>query len=85
MKNSMIIGALSVAIGLGAAGAKAQQMVFTSCGGTTQDAQAEAWAKQFAEQSRVTVAQDGPTDYGKIKAMVEAGSVSWDVVDVEFD
>ena len=29
--------------------------------------------------------QDGPTDYGKIKAMVEAGAVTWDVVDAEYD
>ena len=33
----------------------------------------------------VTVLQDGPTDYGKLKAMVEAGKASWDVVDVEYD
>ena len=31
------------------------------------------------------IVQDGPTDYGKIQAMVEAGSVTWDAVDVEFD
>lgn len=29
--------------------------------------------------------QDGPTDYGKLKAMVESGNVQWDVVDVEAD
>jgi hypothetical protein len=23
---------------------------------------------------------DGPTDYGKLKAMVDSGNVSWDVV-----
>ena len=29
--------------------------------------------------------QDGPTDYGKLKAMVEGNAVTWDVVDVEYD
>ncbi|WP_245413980.1 ABC transporter substrate-binding protein [Fulvimarina endophytica] len=60
-------------------------MVFTSWGGTTQDAQIEAWAEPFSSESGINVLQDGPTDYGKLKAMVEADGVSWDVVDVEGD
>ncbi|TPE46768.1 ABC transporter substrate-binding protein [Amaricoccus solimangrovi] len=63
----------------------AADMVFTSWGGTTQDAQTQAWAEPFTAETGVDVLQDGPTDYGKIKAMVESGSVSWDVVDVEGD
>lgn len=63
----------------------AADMVFTSWGGTTQDAQTRAWSDPFAAESGITVLQDGPTDYGKIKAMVEAGNVSWDVIDVEGD
>ncbi|WP_156668604.1 ABC transporter substrate-binding protein [Rhizobium aegyptiacum] len=63
----------------------AQDMVFTSWGGTTQDAQKTYWADPFTANSSVAVTQDGPTDYGKIKAMVEAGNVTWDVVDVEGD
>jgi putative spermidine/putrescine transport system substrate-binding protein len=60
-------------------------MVFTSWGGTTQDAQKKAWAEPFASAAGVTIKQDGPTDYGKLKAMVESGNVDWDVVDVEGD
>lgn len=63
----------------------AQDMVFTSWGGTTQDAQKEAWASSFETENAVKVLQDGPTDYGKLKAMVESGSPTWDVVDVEMD
>lgn len=59
----------------------AADLVFTSWGGTTQDAQKAAWAAKFG----ANVLQDGPTDYGKIKAMVEAAKVTWDVVDVEGD
>lgn len=65
--------------------AAAADMVFTSWGGTTQDAQTAAWAEPFTAETGTNVLQDGPTDYGKIKAMVEAGSVNWDVVDVEGD
>lgn len=63
----------------------AADMVFTSWGGTTQDAQAKAWIAPFTAETGVNVLQDGPTDYGKIKAMVEANGVTWDVVDVEGD
>ena len=84
MKHSIAIGLLSTTLFL-AGGAAAQEMVFTSWGGTTQDAQKTYWADAFASESNIAVTQDGPTDYGKIKAMVEAGSVTWDVVDVEGD
>lgn len=60
-------------------------LVFTSWGGTTQDAQTETWATPYTAASGTDVVQDGPTDYGKLKAMVEGDAVSWDVVDVEFD
>ncbi len=60
-------------------------LVFSSWGGTTQDAQKAAWADKFTEKTGIKVLQDGPTDYGKIKAMVEAKGVTWDVVDVEGD
>ncbi|MGH8435825.1 MAG: ABC transporter substrate-binding protein [Pseudomonas sp.] len=63
----------------------ADSLSFVSWGGTTQDAQKQAWAEPFAEASGIRVVQDGPTDYGKLKAMVESGNVQWDVVDVEAD
>jgi putative spermidine/putrescine transport system substrate-binding protein len=63
----------------------ADDIVFTSWGGSTQAAQKEAWATKFAEKTKINVLQDGPTDYGKIKAMVDAGRPTWDVVDVEGD
>src|SRR6185312_2266715 len=37
------------------------------------------------KETGIKVLQDGPTDYGKLKAMVESGNVAWDVVDVEYD
>jgi putative spermidine/putrescine transport system substrate-binding protein len=81
-----LIMTASVALTLGIAGpAFAEDMVFTSWGGTTQDAQKASWADGFTETTKIAVIQDGPTDYGKIKAMVEAGATNWDVVDVEGD
>jgi len=74
----------TVALGVSSA-ALADPLVFTSWGGTTQDAQKASWADPFSKATGTEVLQDGPTDYGKIKAMVEAGAATWDVVDVEGD
>lgn len=84
MRNRILIALASALIGL-AGTAQAQEMVFTSWGGTTQDAQKSNWADGFTAETGIAVTQDGPTDYGKLKAMVEAGNVTWDVVDVEGD
>lgn len=84
MKKQLVATVFTALIGLSGS-AFAEEMVFTSWGGTTQDAQKTSWADSFTSNTNITVVQDGPTDYGKIKAMVEAGSVTWDVVDVEGD
>ena len=75
----------ALSIGFGAGAAQAQSIVFTSWGGTTQEAQKKHWAEPFTKETKIRVQQDGPTDYGKFKAMVESGNVTWDVVDVEYD
>ncbi|OCC06775.1 ABC transporter substrate-binding protein [Labrys sp. WJW] len=83
--KSTSIWAACAALLIIASPAVAADLVFSSWGGTTQDAQKAAWADKFTAKAGVNVVQDGPTDYGKIKAMVEAGGVTWDVVDVEGD
>lgn len=80
-----ILTALALTGAMISTGAQAQSMVFSSWGGTTQDAQTQSWAVPFSEKTGIAVVQDGPTDYGKFQAMVEADAVTWDVVDVEFD
>jgi putative spermidine/putrescine transport system substrate-binding protein len=82
------IGAGALALGLLPASrlmAGSGSITFASWGGTTQDAQKISWADPFQKETGIAVLQDGPTDYGKIKAMVEAGNIAWDVVDVEGD
>lgn len=85
MGTAMGAAALSTRLVLPRPAAAEGQIAFVSWGGTTQEAQEAAWAKPFTEQTGVAVVQDGPTDYGKLKAMVESGNVAWDVVDVEMD
>ncbi|MDQ1196132.1 ABC transporter substrate-binding protein [Agrobacterium sp. SORGH_AS 787] len=84
MKSKLVLTTCAVIFALGTS-AKAEDLVFSSWGGTTQDAQKAAWADKFTASTGINVVQDGPTDYGKLKAMVEANSVTWDVVDVEGD
>ena len=85
--RAAILGAaLAVSVGVAAGVAfAADSITFVAWGGTTQERQLAVWGESFTEQTGVTVVGDGPTDYGKFKAMVESGNVVWDVVDVEAD
>lgn len=84
IRTASILAAAAALLSAGAARAQ-EQIVFTSWGGTTQQAQQKNWAQPFTKKTGINVAMDGPTDYGKFKAMVESGNVNWDVVDVEAD
>jgi len=89
MNRRHVIGGLAssavLAAGVRPSFGQSTSIVFTSWGGVTQDAQKEFWADPFTAKTGIAVKMDGPTDYGKLKAMVESGNVSWDVVDVEAD
>jgi putative spermidine/putrescine transport system substrate-binding protein len=62
-----------------------QKVVFASWGGVYQDAQKQAFCEPFAKAAGASVIQDGPVDYGKLRAMLESGKPTWDVVDVTID
>ncbi|WP_067564217.1 ABC transporter substrate-binding protein [Halofilum ochraceum] len=81
-----LLGAFGMTLALGTmapAASAADAITFVSWGGTTQEAQKNAWAEPFTEETGIRVIQDGPTNYGKLKSMVDSGNVNWDVVDVE--
>ncbi|MBL3699833.1 extracellular solute-binding protein [Leucobacter luti] len=60
-------------------------LTFAGSGGVFQDGQKVALWDPFAEASGATVNQDA-FDAGKLKAMVDSGNVSWDVVNTtQFD
>lgn len=56
-------------------------MTFVSYGGIFQDGQTAAAVDPFAKESGARILQDGPTDNAKIKAQVDSGNVTWDVID----
>ncbi len=60
-------------------------LTFAGSGGVFQDGQDESLWQPFANASGATVLMDA-FDAGKLKAMVDAGNVSWDVVNAtQFD
>ena len=72
--------------GGGGGGGEEVALTFVSYGGAYQEAQTKAWLDPYMKENpNVRIVQDEPTDYAKIKAMVEAGNVTWDVVDVGND
>ncbi len=62
-----------------------KKVVFASWGGSYQDAQKQAFCEPFAKATGASVIQDGPVNYGKLRAMLESGKPTWDVVDVTID
>jgi putative spermidine/putrescine transport system substrate-binding protein len=58
-------------------------MTFNTWGGAYQAAQEKAIVGPFEKQTGIDVTVDNPIDYAKLKAMVVADNVTWDVADVE--
>lgn len=77
---SMAALALSGCAGSSADG---RQLTFASYGSAYQDAQNEALLNPWASDTDTSVTNDSPTSYPKIAQMVDAGQVTWDVVDTE--
>ena len=60
---------------------RGQSFTQTSWGGGWQAASRQAHMTPFAEKFGIQVIEDSPVELAKIKAMVETGNVTWDVVD----
>lgn len=59
-------------------------LVFVSYGqGAYQAGQRSAWLDPYEKKTGTMVTIDGPSSNAKLKAMVEAGKVTWDVVDTD--
>lgn len=59
------------------------KLTVTSFGGSFQAAQSKAYMKPFAKEFGVTVLEDEwHGDMAKLRAMVQAGNVTWDVLDL---
>jgi putative spermidine/putrescine transport system substrate-binding protein len=90
-KNRLYIGisaGLLAAVGaiflVGAASAAdPAEVVIASYGGSFQDAQTKAYFEPYAKATGAKVTGTTGSAYAKVKAMVESGNVTWDVVSAE--
>ncbi|HNS94277.1 MAG TPA: ABC transporter substrate-binding protein, partial [Thauera sp.] len=80
---SFLRAAVLVALG-GAVGTASADITVISFGGASQKAQDKAYYAPFAKATGVkVVAGEYNGEQAKVKAMVEAGNVTWDVLEVE--
>jgi putative spermidine/putrescine transport system substrate-binding protein len=66
----------------GLARAADRPLTFCSWGGALSDLEKASFIDPFAKSKGIEVAYASPTNYAKIKSMVEAGSPEWDLVNV---
>jgi putative spermidine/putrescine transport system substrate-binding protein len=78
---AVTLAASACSIGGSSGGGGDDSLTYVSTGAPFQDYQAEAWQKPFTAETGVKFRNDGPVEEAKIKTMVEAGKVTWDVVD----
>lgn len=69
--------------GGGADGISGDQLVFVNFGSDGLTAAKAAWLDPFSKKTGVRFATDSPSDPAKVKAMVEAGNTTWDVIDLD--
>ncbi|MEU9823247.1 extracellular solute-binding protein [Pseudonocardia alni] len=76
-------GGTSATAADGAASLDGQRLVWVNYGGVGLEAAQKGWLDPFSEKTGVQFATDSPSDLAKVKAMVEAGNTSWDVIDID--
>lgn len=73
---------VALKLGTGSAAAQAKELVVVNWGGPAVEAYANAWGAPFEKATGTKVVIDGTGPLGsKIRAMVEAKAVTWDVCD----
>ncbi|MCL6415132.1 ABC transporter substrate-binding protein [Aestuariirhabdus sp. Z084] len=84
MKNLMTQLPLAIAITAASAAVSADDLTVVSWGGAYTKSQVEAYHKPFTEKSGTNIVSENYSGgIAEIKAQVEAGNVTWDVIDLE--
>ncbi|MPY56399.1 extracellular solute-binding protein [Streptomyces spongiae] len=61
---------------------KGSRLVFVNYGGSSMEAAQKGWLEPFSKQTGVQFATDSPSDPAKVKAMVDSGNTTWDIIDL---
>lgn len=84
MKFTKVVLAAAVGVAMSATAASAAEITVVSWGGAYTKSQVEAYHKPWsAETGNVVKSEDYNGGLAEIKAQVEAGNVTWDLVDAE--
>lgn len=85
-RRLLSIGAAGLAAGpaflAGRAAAQGRNLTFCSWGGALSELEKTTLLDPFAKQKGIEITHTSPTNYAKMKAMVEAGQPEWDLVNV---
>ncbi len=57
--------------------------MYVNYGGSTLDVAKKTELQPFAQKTGATMGTDSPSDPAKVKAMVQAGNVTWDLIDMD--
>jgi putative spermidine/putrescine transport system substrate-binding protein len=76
----VILALLISFIFVGWAGAADKKLVVVGWGGAWEQAAKKAFGDPFEKETGVKIIWTAPLDFGKLKAMVEAGRPEWDVI-----
>ncbi|MCA0906407.1 extracellular solute-binding protein [Ruegeria marisrubri] len=74
----------TAAVAIAAGGVSAEEMTIVSWGGAYSKSQLKAYHEPYSEKTGVTILNDDSSNeaVAKLRAMNEAGNITWDVVDV---
>jgi putative spermidine/putrescine transport system substrate-binding protein len=79
----LIAGATSIALGPPTTALAADELTIVSWGGAYQQSQRKAFFEPFMQEGNKVTEEEYNGEIAKIRAMVEANAVTWDVVDVD--
>jgi putative spermidine/putrescine transport system substrate-binding protein len=78
----VVTGPLTLATGFGTARAQGRPLTFCSWGGALSELEKATMLEPFGKLKKIDIAYASPTNYAKIKAMVESNAPEWDLVNV---
>lgn len=82
VSGSLITGLPRVAFGQTDIPAKPESIVVNAAGGAVNKALREAFFSEFERRYGIRVIDTSPTDFGKLRSMVESGNVEWSVMEI---
>jgi putative spermidine/putrescine transport system substrate-binding protein len=87
IRHAFVAGFALLALGLGLGGpsepaAQEKVVVFNSSGGALDEAQRKVFSDPFEKETGIRVIHTAPTNFAKLKAMIESNNIEWDITEL---